>query len=704
MNGLYVGGERIPVSDAGRLLVVSLLALALTVTAGSAIVASVPEVTGATGEPGDDPDASVAVGQATAVEDADVNETIRHQNPDEYADEGDAAGMEAWLSDELTDRLVGSAAEVEDGNYDDARELVGEDYQQRQAQHAEITGETIEGSDADLYDAAGAEQLRLIESAESYEELREEYEQALEDGDEELARELARDLEENATEAQEASDGLSEVYDELEVETGEDFSDASATADGVETALEREQEEIREAEFVETELTVEADGENVSYLEALSLEGELETANGSAVADEEIQLDVGSETTTVETDGDGAFDLEYRPTDEPLETDEVAVEFVPVEGSTYLGAETSIDVSIEQVEPTIDDLEVTDETASGEDLAVEGALVVEDEPVDEVTLEVALDEEVLGEVNVTEGSFDESLEVPASVADGDRELTVTLPYEDQALAETTETASVTVLETETDLSVDATRTDDEEVVVDGVRETAAGEPLENETVEVSVGEQTDPVTLDDDGEFEEILPPPDDAGGDVPVTVTYDGEGTSFADAEAETTLSLSESGVSALTAPVPVWAWFLLGLLAVVAFAGGLRRYRGESPAFDGATGFGVDRSESDRRLTGPEVTDALLSRAAEEQADGRSEAAVGTCYVAVRRELADRIDVNRGLTHWEFYRQWRRDGTDDLDALLFDLTEAYERATFDTRGLSSEDAAGLLERTRRLLEDAAE
>ncbi len=703
MNGMCVDREFTGVTEIGRTVAVGLVLVGLTVAAagggGSIAFAGVNGPTaeaGASEQSAGSFGAGAIVGSAAATTDGE-NETVPHRNPNEYTEDGDAVGLEAWLSEELTDRLAESASELERGDHESARELVGEDYQLRHAQYTDLA-EASDADDADLFEDASDAQLELIAAAESYEELRAEYEQALEEGEEERARELARELEVEATNATEDGDELRELYDELEQETGEDFSETSERFDDVERALERDQAEIREAQFVETELSVEPDAENVSFAEPLVAEGELVTANGSAVADEAIRLDVGNGTTTAETDDDGAFEFEYRPTSEALSADELSVAYVPENESTYLGSETTVPVSIEQVEPTVTDLDVPAEVAYGEEIPVAGTLAVEDEPVDNVTLEAVLEEEAIGDVNVSNGSFDGSVELPASVSDGERELGVRLPFEAQALAETAATESVTVLETATELSINTTHVDDREVFVEGTVSTDEGEPVENESVQVRVGETVAPVTLDDEGAFNETVSAPAEAGGDVRVLVTYDGEGTSFAAADAEETVSLpgSDGGV---VSSLPAWAWLFFGLLAVITAAGGVRRYRSGAAETGGTTGFGSGRSGSGHRLTGPDVTEALLSRAAEERSSGRPEAAVQTCYVATRRELASRIGVDEGLTHWEFYRRWRRDGTDDVDAILFDLTEAYERAAFDAANVSSEEADVALERTRHLL-----
>ena len=259
----------------------------------------------------------------------DENETVRHRNPDRYAAEGDRDQLERWLEGRLQSRLEGSAIELSEGEAELAREHLDEEYRERLGQYVEVTGDEEK---AETFEDAREEQERLVEAVDAYEEEKEAYERARESGDEERAREHARNLDRLWSDIDEASRELDSSYDAVSNETDADLSAADAAVDEVRESVETEQTAVREEHFLETELTLEPDDSNrsnVSFLEPLTATGELQTANGSAIANEEIYLEIGNATERVDTDSNGAFDLAYRPTTLPLETDALPVAFVP---------------------------------------------------------------------------------------------------------------------------------------------------------------------------------------------------------------------------------------------------------------------------------------------------------------------------------------------------------------------------------------
>jgi hypothetical protein len=662
-------------------------------------------------------------GTVGANEDA-ANETVRHQNPDEYDGDTDDDQLESWLSDRLSSQLEDSTVSLSEGQYDTARSAVGDEYDERLEQYVEVAGET-EGSDDDepteddepnsteeAYQSAGEEQERLADRVEEYEETRAEYEAALEEGDGERAHDLARELEELYAEIDDASGTLVTSYELITIETDEDLTDASEAVNETRSDIETEQTVVRDEQFVETELHLETDGQAASFSDPLVVQGDIRTADGSTIEDEEIQLLVDGEPVTVDSssgewwseDADGGFELEYQPTAEALDTETITVEYIPDAASPHLRSEEQVDVTIEQDEPTISNLETSDEVAYGDSLSISGEVAVDDVPVDGVPLAVTVDGESLGTLNATDGTFEGTGEIPATVSDGEQTVSISLPFEEQALAATTAESPVTVDETETDLTVDATAVGEDELAFDGRLETAGGDGVEGEQIRIQVdGETVETATTDADGEFADTVAFPSTTDDEVTVTAVYEGEETSLTAATAEATTPMPGEG-SGLLDTLPSAALPVLGaLFAVVvltAVAWWRRRSESDSTSDPVAAGSTGEDQETGPSISARALADALVVQATEQLAAGRADSAVRSCYAAVRYARGAAFGGAGGLTHWEFYRsQAADDASADADQLR-ELIEAYERAAFTADSVPEPAARRILEWTQELCE----
>ncbi|WP_245853048.1 Ig-like domain repeat protein [Natrinema ejinorense] len=650
-------------------------------------------------------------------DETDDNVTPRHRDPREYDEDGNLEALERRLMTRMVDDLEAGALSLEEGEYERAARSVDESYADSFDRYAEIAAETAGENDAALFELAGENQGRIVEAVRRYNETKAEYERARAAGDEGRARSLARDLETLATSINESSRELRATYDDLESATDANLSTADAAIETVTEEIRAEQATVRETEFVATVLTVDADREMISFSEPLTATGRLRTATGRPVGSEPIRLAVGNGSVRTETAADGSFAFEYRPTAEPVSTERLAIEYVPANESLYLGSETAVDVSVEQVDPTVSGLQTPTAVAYGETATVGGDLHVDETPVDGVPLAVTLGDERIGRTETTNGSFEAAVEVPATVPDGGRELGVRLAYEDRALAGTTATTDVTVRETEVDVTVSATRVGDAErtVAVDGTLETTDGSPVAGRPVRLDAGGTTlETVTTADDGSFAATVAVPAGAvRSDGAIVATYDGSGSNLASDTAASTVSFSTDARSWWG--IPAWVWFGLGggLIAFLGAAVFVWRRRGRSSpssqsasagdaATDTATNPAAERSST-------EIAGAVLEHGRDALSRGRPNRAVELAYAAVRHALSDRIDAGDSsttLTHWEFYRRWtdrRADGPDSDDdtaerALLRTVTERYERATFDVTDVSSAEAERVLEAVGRL------
>lgn len=683
----------------GHALVLALLVLSVTATGGIVLTGSTAAADGDAGH-------RLTVQQPTA--DEGENETPPHRNPDNYSAEGDLKRVEQWLADRLSSRLGDGAIQLSEGQYDRASEYVGEEYRMQLEQYVDVAGQTAGEGHAEQFEKAGEQQARLSDAVREYRATKAQYEAARQAGNEDRARERARKLEALATEIASLGGSIRENYAEIEGATDADLSTPDAAIANTTETIQTEQASVREREFEETELRVWSDRESISFREPLIATGELWTGNGTPIANEEIRLAIGNQTKRVTTDAAGGFPLEYRPTDEPLTTDELTVRYVPDTQSPYLGTEATVNVSIDQVEPTVTIDNASSPVSYVETATVAGELTVDGIPVDGVTLAVTLDGQRIGTTTARNGTFTTAVAIPASVDDGEQELGVRLPLQEQALAAADATTTVTVRETESELSIEGTSMGDREIRLNGTlaptggRPLAAGDGLAGETVHIQIGGMTvGTLTTAADGSFGGTVSVPDSmADSDVSVTATYDGRGSNLAPATARTAVTVGDSGGLRSTAP-----WLAGGFVAVLAAGLGVwwsRRSPTEDPSpvsptnDPGSTGGGATATDQPSAPSPTEI-DSLLAQASDHLAAGRPDDAVQTGYAAVRRALASRIDAHGALTHWEFYQTYR--ATDAADAtLLRDVTQDYERAAFGRNDVAPDEAATVLDRARQL------
>lgn len=709
---MYRRRERLTVSDSRAKSVGCVVVLVVGLVAyGGGLAVTATAAAGSAAEAGaETPSPQFAVQS----DDADDNVTRRHRNPSEYDESGDLEALEDRLVARMVEDLEEGSLSLEDGDYERAMGAIDEDYNDSLDRYADVADEI--GSDRydDLFEHAGENQQAVIEAVRRYNDTKAEYERARDAGDEERARSLARELEAIATTVNESGHALRENYDDLETATDADLSESDAAIETVVGEIRSEQATVRETEFVATDLAVELERSEISFSEPLTATGRLRTADGRPVGNEPIRLDVGNGTVETETAADGSFAFEYRPTEEPLSTDRLSVEYVPANDSVYLGSETAVDVSIEQVEPSVSSLETTDEIAYGETAAVRGELRVDGVPVDGAPLAVVLGDERLGTAETTNGTFAADVEVPASVADGERELGVRLEYEDRALAATTATNDVTVRETEVDGTVSASRVGDgRTVAVEGTLETVDGSAVANQSVPLSVdGTTLETVTTDGEGAFTATIEVPDEtARGEVQVVATYDGSGSNLASDTAASTVTFATDERSWLGLPARVWLGLGGGLLVALG-VGRLvwwPRVRSSDPS-PGPSSRADPATESAAPVSdrsGTEIARSVLEDAHDALSSGDPDRAVALGYTALRHALSDRIDARTAsttLTHWEFYRRWTdqrsgdSDGNDEARTALRLVTERYERATFGVAEISPDEAERVLEAVRTL------
>ncbi len=238
--------------------------------------------------------------------------------------------------------------------------------------------------------------------------------------------------------------------------------------------------------------------------------------------------------------------------------------------------------------------------------------------------------------------------------------------------------------TPTQLTLTTTQQNQTAVTVNGRLTTTTGTALPDRPVELSVGDGT-PVIVrtDEDGRINATLSIP--AGVDpsslpfvskqLTVTGQYAASGANLQ--------SITQTATLAYTPPLSQslrrtgYAGF-----AVLVLSGAVVAWRRRA-ANTGALGSdGSTTTSPDSAITADGSTDlspsALLERARTAQTDGRTTAAVRLSYVALRHEYVDTFDLNPALTHWELYRALDTELDPSAHEFLYELTAAYERATY--------------------------
>jgi hypothetical protein len=652
------------------------------------------------------------------------NETERHRNPDDRDGEGDEGALTSWLSGRLAGKLGEGAIQISEGQYELARDVLGDDYDKRLEQFVDVAGDdgntTAEEKEETLRSARDTQE-ELIDLRQEFEETRAAYEEAVENGNTERARELARELVALADRIEDVSADLEALLAEIEGILDEDFSGVRETVEQVQNETTSQATEIAEREFESTELAVDIESERISFLDPAVLEGQIRTVEGEPLANEEIQLTVGNKSQTVETGPDGEFSLDYRPTTLPLSADTLSVAYVPAPDSIYLGSESSVDISVTQTDPTLDVQSVPETVSFGDTVTVSGDLAVEGVPVDGVRVAVTLGGERLGTVPVRDGSFESGVEVPASVPAGEQELTVSLPFENRALAGIAETQTVAVAETDTSLSLTATQVNGTALQVSGTLTAVDGLGAGGQSVSLSLdGERVETVTTQSDGSFVATVPiSPDEDGEEVLVEAAFDGTGSNLGSSQADTIVTLelpasagdpggASPGGSTSPADIvgenalPVGA--VLGAGALILLLGAVWWYR--RPDADNASTGTVRDDPTTTVESEVNVLESLFDHATTHLESGDADSAIEASYSAVRRQFEATIDAGQALTHWEFYRAYL-DASDNPDEenesettedALRDLTETYERAVYSPETVKIDDAARTVERARRL------
>ena len=679
------------------------------------------------------------------------DDDTRHENPDDADGEGDDDELSGWLADQLAGSLGDSTIQLSEGEYDSAREVLGDDYDDRLDQFVEVDGDTADDDDSDEEEDTGEafrdakeNQEELTDAVEEYEETRGEYEQALADGDDQRARELARELDDIEDRVTESAGNLDQAYRIIGDRTRADLSEERETIAGISEEISQTQSEIREFVFVATELTIDTELATGSFADPIRVEGELTAADDSVLDDERIRIKVDGRTTETTTEN-GLFEIEYRPALLNADADEVTIEFVPDPASQYLESSAPAPVDIDTVEPTIEINSSPESVAYGDTVTLDGTAHVDGSPIDHLPVRAQFSDRFQGDAVRTDadGSFTTTVTVPAEVPDGDADVMAIYDQSERAVSPTNESAQLQVELTSTQIDADAEADDDGVVYVTGTLRTEDGVPVSGQSVRLaSDGSPVGTVETNADGEFSDSVEfsqnsIPED--GMLGITVAYDGTGTNLEDSEESLAVAMSledggdsgssetasnDTGIFGDSGGSNTWsdnvdtsdlsAWHVVGILTIIALVAVVALYFGRRsdtvsmPALFGSRTNSGETVDPQVTNTEPETGEHSNDRAAMKSIGevsndlldaGRPNAAVITAYERTREQLAEHLDETGPRTYWEFYRDWRESEETDSEPLRV-LTERYERATFTGDPIESEDAADAIDRAVELVE----
>jgi len=352
---------------------------------------------------------------------ADNNET-QQENPDsvsngEYSDE-----TAAWLARTMGGRLENSSIALSNAQYDRARSALGDDYDTRLEQYVEVAGDTSSETDdtaAREFEAARENQRNLTNEVQRYRQQYAAYQTARERGNEREARITARAMERTASNISDRGDELNQNFERIENTTSVDLSSGQTEINETTANITATQAAIREETLVGTTLTVQPIDSTASFSDPGTVSGQIQTENGSVIADKAVALRIENRTRTVQTDSSGVFETQYRPRSVRLGSQSISVEYVPEADSVYLSDNDTFTIDVQQVTPNVTSDIAPDVVGYGDQLNATASVIVASDGVDAVPVEFAIGDTVIARTTTgPNGTVTETIRLPATVNDG----------------------------------------------------------------------------------------------------------------------------------------------------------------------------------------------------------------------------------------------------------------------------------------------
>lgn len=642
--------------------------------------------------------------------------TVQHENPASVDRDGDTTALQQWFARQFQSRLQNSSVNLSQGEYDKARALLGDEYNETVAKYGDLAEQTSSSGDnsvATNLQNATEHHREYVATVKEYRQTRAAYQRAKQSGNETRTRRFARELERLATEINQTGTTLTRRYDTVANATESNLTGVQHTiTNSTENVLEQ-QSRIRRAEFTRTAIAVDRHRSQISFQEPLTVEGTLTAANGTHLGNRTVAVTLGNRTVRTTTTANGTFTLSARPTLVPRGTQTIVVRYLPRNASMYLGTRTAITVNVTAVTPTVTLTQSPDSGQFGNVMTIKGNVRVPNASatVDDVPVQVLVNSTSLGTTQTTaNGTFTLTTTVPASAPTGRQPLRVLLPLTDRALTPTTTTASLAVRPTSTQLTMiaDTATTSANRTHFRGHLRTKNGTLLQNRTLALRVDGQTVATAVtNENGAYAttlntSVLRATTNASS-ANVTALFAGSGNLNV-SQAATAVQVRASGGLLQGLPVSPLVVVATGVLGLGGL-GVLARQR--LNAFDQQTA-----SESPRGTEDPTTatsnavptttidSESILTQATAQLKADNPDDAVALAYGAVRHQLtaqADTLESTTAQTHWEFYNAYRNENDLDLGpnrtSDLESLTEAFERAQFTTGRLTPERANEAIE-----------
>jgi len=651
-----------------------------------------------------DPDASAALSSDGAVvfQQNNTSTPVRHENPDEAAAEDSTAALRQALASRLGQRLEQSSVNLSDGQYEQAQAMLDDDYSDLLSQYAEVSSDGDQaGESSDTvadFQRARERQQGLANDVSEYQRTYQAYREAKSAGNNKRARVLARELLTLQEAVHRNTTALNSTYSELESESGLNTTSQTQRLWSLDQNVTAIREQIQEAEFISTRLSIRAMNRTGSFADPISVRGRLRTANGTPIRSEPINITVGSQVYPVETNSTGVFAVAYRPVTQSVTTDSVTVAYAPTGSSLYLGTNTTVNASVTR--PTAAPVRVNTSTPTAgfnDRLTVRGHITVDETPVRGLPLAVRIGSQRIGRVVTgANGSFVFQTRVPVDIADGPRQVSVSTTEADQAVT-ASGSRTIEIVQRTPTLTAATNPEGNETVVITGQLTGPDGTPLSDQTLSVRVrNETTARIETTADGTYEysvsrEALP----ANASV-VAVQYLPGVSNLAPVTADAALPVQTTGAQAGLLPTvqerPLLVIVLFGTV-VSGLTGGVYLYRrrrssGRSAEERGPT---AAQSESETDTPEPEPSRPTLAAARAARDRGELNEAVITAYTAVRTEITAQYSLSPQATHWQFYRAVV-DHELPIARDLETLTSHYETAQYAPEPIPSETARELL------------
>lgn len=678
--------------------------LSLCLLVGVVALGVVLASTGVAASPLADDDSAVAT-ITGGNDNASANTTTPpHENPATVSESGNPDQVAGYLSSQLSGLLGDSTLNLSEGQYDQARAVLGDDYNETLQQYVEVSGD----ADSDTVESlrtARNNTRSLIELREEFEQTRSEYEAAVAAGNTSRARRFARELTRLAEQIDSISVQLTDEYADIENATGQEL-EGQETIRLVQETTAEEAQAATTAQLRRTRLQAELNTTRFSFYNPAQLTGQLQTANGTPIRNESVTITVGSRVHTVSTSNAGTFSLTYRPVSASLTTSAFPVSYLPADDSVYLESNATVTGSIMRQTPTTVSVEVPNRTIEyGTPFLVTGrAYAGENTSLGDVPIVATVAGQQVGTTTTAPNgsfSFDGRLQSPI-IASGSQQLRASLPFRNQSLVGSTTTVPVEITPAPTQLTVNTTPPESTtaSVTVNGALRLQTGEPLAGQQIDIFVnGTRIGSVQTTATGQYETTLQQSIvDLPPNATISVQFDGGDTALGPSRASAVLTLptSASAQSSLIAmitaqPALVGGGTILAVVSAGLLIVSLRRESSWLSGEDTVTSPAAQTSSADvynsQTNSPPSQAQTLLTAAEDALASGDATKAVQIAYSGLRSALADDVAVTGDETHWEFYQKCQSGDVNSLST-VYEITTAYELATFASEPISTQAA----------------